>query len=77
MNKDCLLLVFLFYANISLLAQDIEVKNLEPLEKDQTAALSPRKDINGMTCGLVKVLLKEPGAEMRKRELEIVVLANV
>jgi len=25
--------------------------------------LSPRKDINGVTCGLVKVLLKEPGAE--------------
>ena len=44
-------------------AQDIEVKKLEPLEKDQTAALSPRKDINGVTCGLVKVLLKEPGAE--------------
>ena len=44
-------------------AQDIEVKKFEPLEKDQTAALSPRKDINGVTCGLVKVLLKEPGAE--------------
>ena len=44
-------------------AQDIEVKKLEVLEKDQTAALSPRKDINGVACGLVKVLLKEPGAE--------------
>ena len=44
-------------------AQDIEVKKFEPLEKDQTAALSPRKDINGVTCGLVKVALKEPGAE--------------
>ena len=44
-------------------AQDIEVKKFEPLEKDQTAELSPRKDINGVTCGLVKVLLKEPGAE--------------
>jgi hypothetical protein len=44
-------------------AQDIEVKKFEPLEKDQTAALSPRKDINGVTCGLVKVVLKEPGAE--------------
>lgn len=31
--------------------------------KDQTAALSPRKDINGTVCGLVKVQLKEPGAE--------------
>jgi hypothetical protein len=48
---------------IALSAQDIEVKKFEPLEKDQTAALSPRRDINGVTCGLVKVLLKEPGAE--------------
>lgn len=44
-------------------AQDIEVKKFEPLEKDQTAVMSPRKDINGTTCGLVKVALKEAGAE--------------
>ena len=44
-------------------AQDIEVKKFEPMTKDQMAALSPRKDINGVTCGLVKVALKEPGAE--------------
>ena len=44
-------------------AQDIEVKKFEPMAKDQTAALSPRKDINGTVCGLVKVALKEPGAE--------------
>ena len=44
-------------------AQDIEVKTFEPLENDQTATLSPRKDINGVECGLVKVQLKEPGAE--------------
>ena len=44
-------------------AQDIEVKKFEPMEKDQTAALSPRKDINGTVCGMVKVLLNEPGAE--------------
>jgi len=47
----------------NVLSQDIEVKKFELLEKDQTAALSPRKDINGVTCGLVKVALKEPGAE--------------
>ena len=44
-------------------AQDIEVKKFELMAKDQTAALSPRKDINGTVCGLVKVQLKEPGAE--------------
>jgi hypothetical protein len=44
-------------------AQDIEVKKFELMEKDQTAALSPRKDINGTVCGLVKVAMKEPGAE--------------
>ena len=42
-------------------AQDIEVKKFELLEKDQTAALSPRKDINGVNCGLVKVAIKETG----------------
>ena len=46
-----------------LFSQDIEVKKFELLEKDQTAVTSPRKDINGTTCGLVKVALKEPGAE--------------
>ena len=44
-------------------AQDIEVKKFEILEKDQTAVTSPRKDINGTACGLVKVALKEAGAE--------------
>ena len=55
-------LLSLFVAGVTF-AQDIEVKKFEPLEKDQTAALSPRKDINGVICGLVKVALKEPGAE--------------
>ena len=55
-------IVLLLFVTSSL-AQDIEVKKLELLEKDQTAALNPRKDINGVTCGLVKVVLKEPGAE--------------
>ena len=51
-------------ANIVFISvQGIEVKKFEPLEKDQTATLSPRKDINGVTCGLVKVAQKEPGAE--------------
>jgi len=54
---------FVLLYSASVFAQDIEVKKFEPLEKDQTAALNPRKDINGVTCGLVKVLLKEPGAE--------------
>lgn len=44
-------------------AQDIEVKKFEPLEKDLTAVMSPRKDINGTACGLVKVAWKETGAE--------------
>ena len=60
--RSLLIICWLFFS-ISIHAQDIEVKKFEPLEKDQTAALSPRKDINGVTCGLVKVLLKEPGAE--------------
>ena len=55
--------VLFLLTSLCLAAQDIEVKKFGPNEKDQTAALSPRKDINGVTCGLVKVLLKEPGAE--------------
>lgn len=50
----------LFFVN-GISAQDIEVKKFEPLEKDQTAALSSRKDINGIMCGLVKVSFVEDG----------------
>ena len=57
------ILVFLLLLSSYLYAQDIEVKRFEPLEKDQTAALNPRKDINGNACSLVRVALKEPGAE--------------
>lgn len=60
--KTIVSLIFFIYSTLTF-AQDIEVKKFEPLEKDQTATLSPRKDINGVTCGLVKVLLKEPGVE--------------
>lgn len=56
-------LILLVFVPIRMFAQDIEVKKFEPMAKDQTAALSPRMDINGVTCGLVKVQLKEPGAE--------------
>ena len=49
----------ILFSILNVSAQDIEVKKFEPLEKDQTAALSPRKDINGVTCGLVRVALKE------------------
>lgn len=44
-------------------AQDIEVKKFEPLEKDQTATLSPRKDINGADCALVLVHTLKNGLE--------------
>ena len=62
MKTVILLISFLLSFSYSF-AQDIEVKKFEPMEKDQTAALSPRKDINGTVCGLVKVQLKEAGAE--------------
>ena len=61
--KQIGILLFLFYININLCAQDIEVKKFEPLEKDQTAVTRPRKDINGNACGLVRIVLNEPGAE--------------
>lgn len=50
MKKVYILLIILFYVNISLLGQDIELKKFEPLEKDQTAVTSPRKDIILMNC---------------------------
>ncbi len=55
-------IICLLFTN-NLFAQDIEVKKFEPLQNDQTAVTSARKDLNGNTCGLVKVILKEPGAE--------------
>lgn len=48
------ILLSLLLAN-GISAQDIEVKKFEPMAKDQTAALSPRKDINGNDCALVLV----------------------
>lgn len=63
MKKLFLLCYIYITTSLSVHAQDIEVKKFEPMAKDQTAVLSPRKDINGVTCGLVKVQLKEPGAE--------------
>ena len=62
-NMKQFILVLFLLSSLCLSAQDIEVKKLEVLEKDQTAVLSPRKDINGVACGLVKVLWDEPGAE--------------
>lgn len=59
--KHKLLLVLILLIPVWVYAQDIEVKKFEPLEKDQTATLSPRKDINGNTCGLVKVIFREQG----------------
>ena len=61
--KKPILFIFLVFSISSLYAQDIEVKKFELLGKDQTAVTSPRKDINGNTCGIVKVALKESGAE--------------
>lgn len=61
--KAKILFLFLALYLSAAFAQDIEVKKFEVLEKDQTAALNPRKDINGNACSLVKVALKEPGAE--------------
>lgn len=62
MNKTLLFFLMLLcssYASV----QDIEVKKFEPMGKDQTAALSPRKDINGTMCGLVKVHGNGAGSE--------------
>lgn len=61
-RRICYIILFLFCFGINH-AQDIEVKKFEANEKDQTAALNPRKDINGVTCGLVKVQINEDGVE--------------
>ena len=61
--KRVVLSLSVYIISIYCYSQDIEVKKFEPMAKDQTAALSPRKDINGTVCGLVKVALKESGAE--------------
>ena len=48
---------------LDVLAQDIKVKKFEPMVKDQTAELSPRKDINGNDCALVLVRSLKNGLE--------------
>ena len=52
---------------VTLYSQDSEVKKFEPMAKDQTATLSPKKDINGTVCGMAKVALKELGAKFKDR----------
>lgn len=59
MKKYTLFITLLLASCLHSFAQDIEVKKFEPMAKDQTATLSPRKDINGTLCGLVKVQVKE------------------
>lgn len=44
-------------------AQDIEVKKFEPMVKNETSAMSPRKDINGNDCALVMVRTLKKGME--------------
>lgn len=61
-RRICYIILFLFCFGINH-AQDIEVKKFEPLEKDQTAALSSRKDINGADCALVLVESLKKGLE--------------
>ena len=61
--KTVFFLATLFLGAVSMYAQDIEVKKFELLEKDQTAALSPRKDINGADCALVLVESLKKGIE--------------
>ena len=61
--KTGFFLTILIFCTVSMYAQDIEVKKFEPLEKDQTAALSPRKDINGADCALVLVESLKKGLE--------------
>lgn len=61
--KKVILSLLLLGGCISLFSQDIEVKKFEPMAKDQTATLSPRKDINETVCGLVKVHGDGLGAE--------------
>ena len=55
MNKRFLSLLIGISFGFIVDAQDIEVKKFESLEKDQMAALSPRKDVNGNDCALVLV----------------------
>lgn len=61
--KKVILSLLLLGGCISLFSQDIEMKKFEPMAKDQTATLSPRKDINETVCGLVKVHGDGLGAE--------------
>ena len=61
--KKVILSLLLLGGSISSCSQDIEVKKFELLEKDQTAALSSRKDINGTDCALVLVRSLKKGLE--------------
>ena len=61
--KRVLLFLLLLGGSISSFSQELEVKKIQQDERDQTAVDAPRRDINGNLCGLVRVQLKEEGAQ--------------
>lgn len=63
MKKVYLLLITIFYVNISLLAQDIEVKKFEPFQNGQIDRINIRNDNNGNPCALLIVHSFKKGLE--------------
>jgi len=66
MKKFTLFVCILLSSYSYSLAQDIEVKKFELIVKDQTAPLSPRKDLNGVICGLVKAQFEFDNSNKKK-----------
>lgn len=63
MKKVYLLLITIFYVNISLLAQDIEVKKFKPFQNGQIDRINIRNDNNGNPCALLIVHSFKKGLE--------------
>lgn len=63
MNRKLFIIVLCLICALDFFAQDIVVKKFEPMVKDQTAVLNPRKDINGNDCALVMVCTLKKGME--------------
>lgn len=78
MKRLSLLILFAVLLALPALSQQISVESFTPLENDLTAntAGTMKKDQNGKTCALIKVVTSEKGFNFDVGILGVVLLQN-
>ena len=63
MNKKTLLFIMLILGSMATIAQKIEVKSFERLDRDMAARMAKVTDVNGDLCAILKIETIEKGFE--------------